>query len=45
MPLAAYVAAQSDMDAAVAISVVLACASYGALLAAGALTRSSRQPA
>jgi molybdate transport system permease protein len=45
MPLAAYVAAQSDMDAAVAISVVLACASYGALLAAGALTRLSRQPA
>jgi len=41
MPLAAYVAAQSDMDAAVAISVVLACASYGALLAAGALTRAS----
>jgi molybdate transport system permease protein len=45
MPLAAYVAAQSDMDAAVAISVVLACASYGALLAASALTRTSRQPA
>jgi molybdate transport system permease protein len=45
MPLAAYVAAQSDMDAAVAISVVLACASFGALLAAGALTRTSRQPA
>jgi molybdate transport system permease protein len=45
MPLAAYVAAQSDMDAAVAISVVLACASYGALLAAGALARTSRQPA
>jgi molybdate transport system permease protein len=45
MPLAAYVAAQSDMDAAVAISVVLACASYGALLAAGALSRTSRQPA
>jgi molybdate transport system permease protein len=42
MPLAAYVAAQSDMDAAVAISVVLACASYGALLAAGALTRIGR---
>lgn len=42
MPLAAYVAAQSDMDAAVAISVVLACASYGALLAAGALARVGR---
>ena len=43
MPLASYVAAQSDMDAAVAISVVLACASFGALLAAGALTRVKRR--
>jgi molybdate transport system permease protein len=42
MPLAAYVAAQSDLDAAVAISVVLACASYAALLVAGALTRTNR---
>jgi len=42
MPLAAYVAAQTDLNAAVAISVVLACASYGALLVAGALTRTSR---
>jgi hypothetical protein len=42
MPLAAYVAAQSDLNAAIAISVVLACASYAALLVAGALTRTSR---
>lgn len=43
MPLAAYVAAQSDMDAAVTISVVLACASYGALLASGALANIGRR--
>ncbi|HLJ84324.1 MAG TPA: molybdate ABC transporter permease subunit [Candidatus Eremiobacteraceae bacterium] len=43
MPLAAYVAAQSDMDAAVTISVVLACVAYGALLGSGALANLGRR--
>jgi molybdate transport system permease protein len=43
MPLAAYVAAESDMDAAVTISVVLACVAYGALLGSGVLANLGRR--